>query len=271
MATPVPGAQCAWELNTSCCSGWVDFDPQVQENAAIWATGILDALTGHRYAQCPIKVRPCGNRCGRFGGYLAWPVDAPSSSGNGFPWMIPFLDPAGVWRNCACASACDCRARCQATLPYPIAEVVEVLVDGVVLDPSAYRVDNGNVLVRTDGECFPECQDMNLADTEPDTFSITFRPGEVLPPIAALAAGELACEYAKSCAGSPDCALPSQLQSLSRNGVQVEIVDPGALFDNGKTGLANVDLFLQIANPYQLKSRPRVWSPDVRNPRQVTV
>jgi hypothetical protein len=268
---PTPGAQCAWELNTSCCTGWADFDPAVQENAAVWATGILDALTAHRYAQCPVKLRPCGTRCGRFGGYLAWPVDAPSSSGNGFPWMIPFIDPAGVWRNCACAGACKCRATCEAKMPYPIAEVIEVLVDGVVLDPSSYRVDDGNILVRTDGECFPECQDMDLADTEPNTWSVTLRPGEVLPAIGALAAGELACEYAKFCAGSSDCTLPSQLQSLSRNGVQVEILDPGTLFDNGLTGLTNVDLFLRVTNPYKLKSRPRVYSPDVRNPRQVTI
>ena len=266
---PVPGAFCAWTIDTTCCTGWDDFDPAVQEASAAWATEILDALTGHQFAQCPVKLRPCGSRCGWGGGYVTWPVSAPAAVGVGTPWMIPFVDPAGVWRNCVCAGACRCRATCEVTLPAPVASIEEVLVEGIVLDPSAYRLDNGNVLVRTDGECFPLCQNLDLADTEPDTWSVTFRPGAPLPRSGAIAAGRLACEFAKSCVGAGDCALPPELISLARNGVQVQVQDPQLLLDSGLTQILEVNTFIRAVNPAGLRARPRVYSPDVRQPRQV--
>lgn len=270
MATPVPGALCAWDIDTSCCPDWATFDPDVQERAAEWATGILDALTGHQFAQCPIKLRPCGTRCGWPGGYLTYPVSAPASSGAGRPWMTPYVDN-GVWRNCTCAGGCSCRATCEAHMPFHIAAIEEILVDGLLLDPTAYRIDNGNIIVRTDGECFPECQDMDLADTEEGTWSVTLRPGRPLPRIGALAAGELACEYARGCSGAEGCKLPEQLISMSRNGVQVQVADPQLLLDAGLTGLPNVDLFIRAVNPAKLRARPRVYSPDIRNPRSVAL
>lgn len=272
MATPLPGAVCAWELDVSCCDGWDAFTAEQQDAAAAWATGVLDNLTGRRFAQCPVKLRPCGERQGcSFGGYLAWPVNSPASSGSGFPWMIPFVGAGGVWRNCTCAGLCKCRATCEAKLPYPVAEVVEVVSEGVVLDPDAYRLDDGNILVRTDGDCFPRCQDLDLDDTEPNTWSVTLRPGEVLPRIGAIAAGRLACEFAKLCAGDADCALPEQLISLSRNGVEVQVADPQQFLDNGLTGIQEVDLFIRSVNPNKLMQQPRIFSPDVRQPRQVSL
>lgn len=271
MSTPVPGALCSWDLDTSCCTGWDEFTAAQQEAAAAWATGILDALTGHQFAQCPVKYRPCGPRCGRSGGYMTYPVNSPASSGVGMPWMTPYIGPGGVWRNCSCAGGCTCRATCEAYLPGPIAGIVEVMVDGLVLDESAYRLDDGHILVRTDGECFPECQDMDLADTEVGTWSVTLSPGAPLPAIGALAAGELACEFARGCAGTGDCKLPDQLISMSRNGIDVQVADPQLLLEAGLTGLANVDLFIQAVNPSRLRQRPRIVSPDVRRPRRVTL
>lgn len=269
MTTPAPGAMCAWDIDTTCCTGWDDYPETVREAAAQWATEILNALTGRRFAQCPVKLRPCGRRCGRWGGYLVWPVDMPASAGMGGPWMIPYVDN-GVWRNCGCAGGCRCRATCEARLPYPVASVEEVRVDGLVLDPTAYRLDaSGTILVRTDGPCFPECQDLDLPDTEEGTWSVVVRPGEALPASGRIAAGKLACEFAKACTDGEDCALPEQLISLSRNGVQVQVADPQQLLDNGLTGVREADLFIRAYNPHRLTSRPFVLSPDVHDPRQV--
>ena len=258
-------ATCAWTIDTSCCSGWDDYSPEIQATATDWATGILDALTGRQFAQCPVVIRPCGKRCGFYGGYLTYPVDSAQASGLGAPWMVPYIGAGGVWRNCTCGGGCTCRARCEAYLPGSVAEILEVKVDGVVIDPAAYRLDNhsGPVLVRTDGECWPECQDMNLLDDEAGTFSIRYTPGAPLPRIGQIAAGELACQFAKACAGAGDCTLPQQLQSLSRNGVQVEVVDPNLLMDNGLTGYPNVDLFIKAVNPRRLQRGPRVLTPDL--------
>lgn len=273
MATPVPGAVCAWELDVSCCEGWDNFTPEQQDVAAAWATEILDALTGHRFAQCPVKLRPCGERQGCFfGGYLAWPVRSPASQGAGFPWMIPFVGAGGFWRNCTCEGLCRCRATCEARLPYPVATIEEVVVNGVVLDPDAYRLDDNITLVRTDGgECFPRCQNLDVDDTEDNTWSVTVRPGEPLPRMGAIAAGKLACEFAKLCAGDADCALPQELVSLSRNGVEVQVMDPQQLTAEGLTQIAEVNLFIKAVNPAALAARPRIYSPDIRQPRQVSL
>lgn len=264
-------AACGWTLDTTCCPGWDDYSPEVRQTATDWATGILDALTGRQFDQCPVVVRPCGKRCGYFGGYMTYPVDSAQASGLGAPWMVPYIGAGGVWRNCTCGGGCTCRARCEAHLAGPIASVVEVKVDGLVIDPAAYRLDNGSILVRTDGECWPECQDLNLSDDEPGTFSVQYRPGQPLPRIGQIAAGELACQFAKACAGDADCTLPKQLQSLSRNGVQVEVVDPNLLTDQGLTGYPNVDLFVKTVNPARLQRGPRVLSPDLRTPRRTAL
>ena len=264
-------AVCAWTIDTSCCPGWDEFTPEQQATATDWATGILDALTGRQFAQCPVVIRPCGKRCGWYGGYLTFPVNSAQASGLGAPWMTPYIGVGGVWRNCGCAGPCSCRARCEAYIPGPIAEIIEVKVDGVILDPAAYRLDvtqAGPVLVRTDGDCWPECQDMDLSDDEPGTWSVQYRPGSPLPRIGQLAAGELACEFAKACAGADGCALPSQLISMSRNGVDIQMADPNTMLENGFTGLPNVDLFVKTVNPHKLMQRPRVLSPDMPHDRR---
>lgn len=260
-------ATCPWTIDVTCHeTEWNALDPGIQSTATDWATGILDGLTGRQFAQCPVVLRPCGSRCGWSGGYLTFPV---TGAGPGSAWMTPYVGTGGVWRNCSCATACTCRATCEAYLPGPVAEIVEVRTDGVVLDPAAYRLDAtawGPALVRTDGSCWPECQDMSRADTEPGTWSVQYRPGQPLPPAGAIAAGELAMEFARGCAGSSSCTLPQQLVAMSRNGVDVQVVDPTTVLENGLTGIANVDTWIRSVNPARLPSRPRVLSPDL--PRQ---
>lgn len=265
-------ALCAWTINTACVPEWDSYTEEQRETATEWATGILDALTGRQFAQCPVVIRPCGSACGRHGGYLTFPVDSAASSGLGAPWMVPYIGPGGVWRNCACGGTCSCRARYEARLPGPVAELLEVKVGGAVLDPALYRLDRdgtGPVLVRLDGQPWPACQDLEAADTEPDTWSVQYRPGQPLPAIGSIAAGELAGEFAKACAGAAGCALPQQLVSLSRNGVDVQVVDPTTVLENGLTGLPNVDLFIRAVNPQRLQRRSRVLSPDLLPPRRV--
>ncbi|MFJ9029814.1 hypothetical protein ACIRQP_15025 [Streptomyces sp. NPDC102274] len=255
---------CDWTLNTSCCPAWSGYDEAVQAAATAWAMGILDSLTGHQFGQCPVTVRPCGPKCANWGGYMTFPVTRDGYlRGNGMPWMLPYIDGAGAWRNCTCAGTCSCRARCEVPLPGPVEAVDEVRVDGLVLDPSAYRVDNGSLLVRTDGECWPQCQDMGLPVTAEGAFAVTYRRGLPLPPAGQIAAGELACEFAKACAGDSSCALPQQLQSLSRQGINVQVVDPQAVLSEGMTGIANVDLWIRSVNPSGKRQRSRVHSLDM--------
>ena len=262
----IPGSSgvqgpCAWTIDTGCVPGWDTATAEDRERATEWATFILDALTGHQFAQCPVTVRPCGPRCSMPTGYTTWPVASPAQGGPG-PWMIPYV-LNGTWRNCSCDGGCSCLPACRVDLGVPVAEVTEVRVNGLVLTDSAYQLQ-GQFLVRIDGgECWPSCQDPAVPDTEEGTFSVTYRPGRVLPVAGQIAAGKLAGEFLKACAGS-SCALPAQISSLSRQGVDVEFVDPATVFESGRTGIQEVDLFITAVNPTGMRRRSRVMSPDIR-------
>jgi hypothetical protein len=261
---------CVWPINTNCCPDWDTYDPQLQSDATAWATSILWALTGRRFGPCTIIVRPCGSTCNFGGGYFTYPVELSGGSGIPGTW-IPFVDAAGSWRNCMCPGACSCVARCEVWLPGPVASVSSVLVDGVEIDPSAYRVDNGNLLVRQDGECWPECQDFNLAadspETSENTFVVTYQRGTPVPVAGQIAAGLLACDFAKSC--TTGCELPGNLSSLSRQGVEVTLADPTEELNGGLTGIPQVDQWIRAVNPNKLSSRARVRSLDFNMPRTV--
>lgn len=257
---PVVPGPCDWPVDVTCVPEWGSYTNEQRSRAISFATFVLDALTGHQFAQCPVTVRPCGPSCGLFTGYQTFPVQAPSSGVPGV-WMQPWI-ANGIWRNCACNGGCDCAPACRLDLGMPVAQVDRVKLDGVVLDPSAYTLV-GQWLARTDGgECWPACQDPAVPDTETGTFSVTFRPGRSLPVAGQSAMGALAGEFVKACAGTA-CGLPPQIASLTRQGVDVEFVDPTDALNGGLTGIRDVDLFIQAVNPGGLRQRSRVMSPDV--------
>ena len=260
--TPVVPGPCDWAIDTTCIPGWDGYTNEQRSRAISWATFILDALTGHQFSQCPITVRPCGTGCaGMNFSYTTYPVAAPAQSVPG-PWMVPYV-VGGQWLNCMCAGGCSCAPACRVDMGRPVAEVSEVKVDGLVLDPSAYTLV-GQWLARTDGgECWPSCQDPAVADTEDGTFAVTFRPGRALPVAGQIAAGALAREFLRACAGA-ECALPAQVASLTRQGVDIEFVDPTEILTEGRTGIREVDLFISAVNPTGMRRRATVMSPDVR-------
>jgi hypothetical protein len=258
---PVIPGPCNWPVDTTCIAGWDGYTNEQRSRAISYATFVLDALTGHQFSQCEITVRPCGPSCELFSGYQTFPVDAPSGGSPG-AWMTPFI-ANGIWRNCACSGGCDCAPACRIDLGMPVAEVTQVKVNGLVLETTAYQLV-GQWLARVDGgECWPACQDPAVADTEAGTFSVTFRPGRALPIAGQIAAGMLAGEFIKACAGA-GCSLPQQITNLSRQGVDVELLDPETVFDNGRTGIREVDMFIQAVNPSSLRRRARVMSPDIQ-------
>lgn len=202
---------------------------------------------------------------------MTWPVELDGNSGAvGGSW-VPFIDSGGAWRNCACMGACSCKASQEVWLPGPVASVTSVVIDGVTIDPSAYRVDNNSILVRQDGGEWPQCQDFDLSGTAPDTtntFFVTYSRGTPVPIAGQIAAGILACDFAKSC--TTGCKLPGNLSSLTRQGVEVSLADPTDELNDGLTGVPQVDQWIRSVNPNKLQYRSRVYSPDVNYPRVVT-
>lgn len=173
--------------------------------------------------------------------------------------------------NCHCLfTVCSCTGLSEIALRgAPIVAVTEVKVDGAVLDPSLYRVDEHSKLVRLRDAgdiraSWPSSQRLDLPDTEEDTFSVTYTYGRTPPRAGVLAAAELACEIAKSRKPGETCRLSPRVRSVSRQGVSVEVPDYTA-FEKGLTGLPNVDMWIRSENPSLSRHRSIVVSPDTRH------
>lgn len=247
---------CAWTISPTC-EVWADLTPEEQARATNYATYILWSRTGRQFGLCELTVRPCGRqvRPGSMWGYV-WDTAAGG-------WY-PYLDAGGTWRNCSCGlSGCGCGPRCEVWLPGPVDSVTEVIQDGVVVDPAAYKVDDRRWLVRIDGECWPDYADLS---TDTDRFQVTYLRGTPVPAVLTNAAEILACEFAKSMRNQ-ECRLPGRMSSLTRQGVQVSFVDVDSVLRRGLTGVPEVDQVILAINPNGLPGRPRVMSPDIQAPR----
>jgi hypothetical protein len=140
-----------------------------------------------------------------------------------------------------------------------------VQIDGEVLDPSAYRVDNGRLLVRQDGGRWPTCQDMGAALGEDDTWGITYDKGYPVPAGGQIAAGLLANELAKAACNDRSCGLPQRVQTVTRQGVTIAVLDAFDDIDEGHTGIWLIDSW--VASVVRRPRRMRVLSPDRMPPR----
>lgn len=246
----------------SCAGDIGEMDPNVKERSEALAWFTLASLSGYNIATCPTMVRPCRYRCSPGAYYVA-----PASSTGSFSPRIE----NGQWLNAPCGCGmrdCSCTTVRQIRLPGVVGGIDNVKIDGAALDPSAYRVDNGNMLVRQDGDQWPLCQDMNLPAGETNTFTVSFFPGVGPNGLTNYAAGVLAFEYSKACSGDSACRLPAGVTAISRQGVSYEIKT--GMFEGGQTGIPEVDAIIRIFNPNALKGPSLVMSPDTMDARTTT-
>lgn len=153
-----------------------------------------------------------------------------------------------------------------------VTAIIEVLIDGTPVDPSAYRLDQNRFLTRMadpDGtpRRWPTSQRLDLPATEPGTFEITYEHGLAPPSSGVTAAAALACELYKACPAPGDspgeCKLPAGVKRIVRQGVTVETIAAVAtMLRKGATGLVAVDAFLSV---YGNTTRPSAfYSPDIQ-------
>lgn len=247
-----------WPVDETACSEFENYEEPVRELAKSLAASSMLVLTGYQVGGCPGTLRPCSVGCAA--GYPNWTWN------NGT--FLP-LNMAGTWINvtCGCGWACDHAGVEGVRLPGYVTSVQEVKVDGTVLDPSTYRVDNHNELVRLDGGTWPARQDMGLADTEEGTFSVTYTTGAPVDAAGAFAAGVLACEFAKAIVGKT-CDFPKSVTTVVRQGLTI-VKTPG-VFPKGLTGNLVVDAYTLRYNPNRLSQPSAVWSPDTAGGRATT-
>lgn len=227
-----------------------------------WTT--FQQLTAYQVAICPVTVRPCG-RAGAYGSYFIAPVDGPA----GAPFWPSVQN--GQWINILCGRDhydCSCAFVDDLLLPGPVGAIESIYIDGELVDPSAYRVDNGNRLVRQDGKGWPLSQDFNRPAGAENTFTVTYYHGATSDMLVRYAVGILADEYLKSISGE-SCRLPAGVTNMVRLGMTFEMEKD--LFETGITGIAEVDHVTARFNPYRHKMPSRVYSLDTAPPRQTTL
>lgn len=246
------------------CSDWpvqwicdVSTESPTATGAAVTAaTYVLWALSGRQFGTCTTALRPCRKECYDDTWWNSYGTPWTSYwdyAGSSYPWFVLGCG--------ACRGGCSCSQVSEVQLPSPVQSITQVKVDGAILAPTSYRLDNNRLLVRTDGLQWPRCNNLNVDDTQPGSWSVTAVYGQPVPKMAELAMGELACEILKARRGE-DCRLPAGITNLTRQGVSIEIPDIGSIFEHGRTGLYLVDMFIISANPNKLQQRGRIYSPD---------
>jgi len=246
MADIEPATCLPWDADLSCCDGWDEYDEITKTRALSLAWGTLHTLTGGRVGGCPVSIRPCL-------------TTEPCTKCAGGGWMSPYIDHNGDWHNCArIDGTCSCSKMCEILLPGRAAAITNVNVDGVDLDLALFRIDNGTRLVRQDGQCFPDCQDLTLPAGQAGTVTVEYVPGIPVTAAGLAAVGVLACEFAKAC-GNGKCRLPTGVTNIVRQGVAMTL--SSGMFDAG-TGIREVDGYIYSVNPHGLKTAPKVWTPD---------
>lgn len=233
---------------------WFTLTDAMRDRGRVLASRTMERLTGHRVGVCPVTIRPCRVHTGNC------EFDAGSLTGVGV------VNWAGQWTNQGCSRGCA--YRCELPLPAPVGRVDQVKVNGLVLDPGEYRVDDGYLLTWTgDGECpFPFGQNIAAPDDQPGTMSVTYVNAHLPGPDGVAAAAVLALEYALACSGRK-CRLPDGVTTIVRQGISMTLT-PGS-FPDGKTGIREVDAYLGVWNPYGLLTASQVWSPDLTTNRVV--
>lgn len=238
-----------YDIDMGCCDELGSTPSALLCRATTLAWSTLRTLSGGRVGNCPVTLRPCAST-------------SCSTCLPGVPVHVRSGECGGCWTStvpCA-ADGCSCTQPSEVRMPGEVAEVAEVWLDGQVLDESKYRLDNGRLLVRTDGGSWPGCQNTAASLSESGTFGVVYVPGVIPGSAGEWAAGVLTCEFIKACTGQK-CRLPSSVTSLTRQGVTMET--SRGMFPDGLTGIREVDAYLTALNPNHLMTRPKVWSPDL--------
>lgn len=236
-----------------------------QENSHVDAPAYYDMAvdylwrwTNTIFGLCEVVVRPCREDC--LDPTVFW-GGGPYTGGHFAPVSIRGRTYYLTCRSCG-TRRCSCDEIDGIALPGPVSEVTKVLLDGVEVDPSLYKVLNRRHLVRTDGQAWPTCQDVTRDSTEEGTFEVTYLRGVAVPQGGQIAAGLLANEFAKAAANDSSCQLPKRLQTVTRQGVTVAMIDSFENVDKGFTGIWLIDAWV---NGIVKSPRPsRVMSPDYR-------
>lgn len=253
-------APCGWAITKCGCGAcWDTHTPEVRATAAALAIGVMWMATARRYGQCPVVVQPCP-KPELLREYQTYPVaqaDYGAAYIKGGQW---YNSCSGYDEDSGCCHGCEVDLEG----PTTTGGITEVTVDGIIIPPASYEVQNGHILVRTDGVCWPTC--INYSQQSPPQFQVEYLKGVAIPAHVQAATERLACEWAKACTGGT-CALPKRLRSLTRQGVEAVVEEVSTDPTRIRTGVPEVDMVIALENPHGRTMASIVWSPDAAPPR----
>ena len=226
----------------TCCS---DQSGALLDRNLLAASEILYKLTGEQFGLCEGTFRPCCN---------------PNGGGMTMPFKVD-----GEWVNgggCGCfTDVCGCRPYAVVDLGRHVTEIVSVEIDGDALDPSDYYLNDGRYLIKSSGS-WPRCQNMSVEDGD-GTWLINVVYGRPVPESLKHAAAVLASEMVKACVGDASCRLPARAQSVTKQGITIDLLGVGSLTDLWLTPLEEVNLAVAAFNPDRIRRKPSVVFPEV--------
>lgn len=275
-------------IATGLCAPWIDAedasscgeaagldDVQVGQ-VAMFASEVLYVMSNRQWpGVCPRTVRPAPiGRNWRFvcvPAERAWWAAQYGGSNSWSPWLpndIAYIETSWPFRY-----------RDTLRLPGPVSSITHVLTDNVVMPVGNYILDGRNTIRRLDGKYWPIDQDLTRAATTaapaPSTddpapapaWEIKYEWGATPPTSGVIACTSFFCEIALAFAGDSSCALPwaGAVATVARQGVTVNYSALHDQFVNGYVGLADVDLWLNMARGGPWRPRkPRVARADAR-------
>ncbi len=210
---------CPWDIDIADCCEPLDIEPDDPRVASIIAqvSAMLSAWSGYAYGGCR-TVRP--------------------------------LDPCGECRSGCCASG-DC------IVLHTASDVLEVRIDGEVVDPDEYHYD-----VARGTLCAVPPLSWPNADPRFESvgsLEVDVRIGSEPDSWALAVANELACELLASCMNDKKCRLPKNATRVTAQGVTIEMTA-----DELKYALPSVLSWVNTVNPHGSTRPARLFSAEAR-------
>lgn len=236
--------------------------------AATAASDILYELSGRVFTgECgPVTIRP-----------VSRPTDGDTRSASALGWFSSTAYASGYGAQSVGVAVHYATVEPPTIiLPYPVTQVTLVKIDGVAIPPAEYELRDHRTLVRirptasfspTGRFGWPTSPVMDLPDTEPGTFSVTFTFGIPAPAAGQLAARKLA-EYLALPQVGDSTHYPQRTVSVARQGVTTQVASVIDILEKKSLGIWEVDAFLLAVNPHRNQRSAVVWSPDVSRPRR---
>lgn len=233
-------------------------DAVAQAESLAWQT-MLDLSAG-RVTPCPVTVRPMFERQGWMSTWLTAPAGVWAGGDNELLW----LPNDAILYSSLLGGALQTHRTLH--LERPVTKIASITIDGTTLDPTLYRLDD-QVVVRNDGQAWPITNDLTKTSGT-GVFEVTYYRGYRPGSSFVWATGTLAAEFYLTFTGVKS-RLPERVTTVTRQGVTFQL--PATLFDDGRTGIREVDVVLRHYNPSGLRQQTVIASPDtVRlNPHRI--